>query len=58
MSAIPDRELTLQQLRERRERLARELASMEQAPVSARALLTWRTRLAELEARIERAARE
>jgi hypothetical protein len=47
-------------LRERRERLALELAKMEQAPpgvASARDLLTWRTRLAELEARIERASR-
>lgn len=54
---MPNHELTLQMLRERRERLVRELASLEAAPVSARELLTWRTRLAELEARIERASR-
>jgi hypothetical protein len=60
MSAIPNQDLTLEMLRERRERLARELASLEQGPpgvISARELLTWRTRLAELEARIARAAR-
>jgi hypothetical protein len=60
MSAIPNQELTLQMLRERRERLVLELAKMEQAPpgvASARDLLTWRTRLAELEARIQRASR-
>jgi hypothetical protein len=41
-------------LRDRRERLAMELASLEQGPASARELLTWRQRLAELEARIAR----
>jgi hypothetical protein len=60
MSAILNQEVTLKMLRERRERLALELASLEQEPpgvISARELLTWRTRLAELEARIARAAR-
>jgi hypothetical protein len=55
--------LTLKTLRERRERLARELASLEQASegqavLTAREALTWRTRLAELEARIARYAHE
>jgi hypothetical protein len=56
---MPDaetRDRTLKLLRERRERIARELASLEtEADVlSAREYLTWRTRLAELEARIAR----
>ena len=53
-NTIPNRELTLKQLRERRERLLMELASLEAAPASAREVLTWRQRLAELEGRIER----
>lgn len=51
------RELTLKALRERRERLLLELAMLEGeavAVLSARELLTWRTRLAELDARIAR----
>lgn len=51
------RELTLQALRERRERLLLELALLEgEAPavLSAREVLTWRTRLAELDGRIAR----
>ena len=48
------KDLTLKMLRDRRERLAMELASLEQGPASARELLTWRQRLAELEARIAR----
>ncbi len=56
---MPDaetRDRTLKLLRERRERIARALASLEtEADVlSAREYLTWRTRLAELEARIAR----
>ena len=54
----PSQELTLKMLRERRERLALELASLERGPVSARELLTWRQRLAELEARIARWSHE
>jgi hypothetical protein len=54
MSEAAPKELTLKMLRERRERLALELASLEQGPASARELLTWRQRLAELEARIAR----
>lgn len=54
MSEVAVRELTLRMLRERRERLAMELASLEQGPASAREILTWRQRLAELEARIAR----
>jgi hypothetical protein len=50
---------TLNMLRERRERLATELASLEPVPpaqggLSARELVVWRERLAELDARIER----
>jgi hypothetical protein len=60
--ARPDtRTLTLKMLRERRERLALELASLEQGPpgtMSARELLTWRQRLAELEGRIARWSHE
>ena len=54
MSELPNKDLTLKMLRERRERLLSELASLEAAPASAREVLTWRTRLAELEGRIER----
>ncbi len=54
MSELPNKELTLRMLRERRERLLNELASLEATPVSAREVLTWRQRLAELEGRIER----
>jgi hypothetical protein len=47
------RELTLNALRERRERLVRELASLEPSgALSAREVLTWRIRLAELDGRI------
>ena len=50
---------TLDMLRERRERLATELASLEPVPpaqggLSARELVIWRNRLAELDSRIER----
>ena len=53
------RNQTLDMLRQRRERLATELASLEpvapaQGGHSARELVIWRTRLAELDARIER----
>ena len=53
------RNQTLDMLRQRRERLATELASLEpvapaQGGLSARELVIWRTRLAELDARIER----
>jgi hypothetical protein len=58
MPEAPAKELTLKMLRERRERLALELASLEREPVSARELLTWRQRLAELEARIARWSHE
>jgi hypothetical protein len=51
---VPNKEITLRMLRERRERLLTELASLEAAPASAREVLTWRQRLAELEARIVR----
>ena len=54
MSELPNKELTLNMLRERRERLLSELAALEAAPASAREVLTWRQRLAELEGRIER----
>jgi hypothetical protein len=54
MSEVPNKDLTLKMLRERRERLMSELASLEAAPASAREVLTWRQRLAELEGRIER----
>ena len=54
MADIPNKELTLKQLRERRERLMMELASLEAAPASVREVLTWRQRLAELDGRIER----
>jgi hypothetical protein len=54
LNTVSSRELTLKQLRERRERLLTELASLEAAPASAREVLTWRQRLAELEGRIER----
>lgn len=53
-NSVMNRELTLKQLRERRERLLTELAFLEAAPASAREVLTWRQRLAELEGRIER----
>lgn len=59
MSDAPTREMTLAMLRERREKLARELANLERdGPLSARESLTWRTRLAELESRIARYAHE
>ncbi|MDP3737399.1 MAG: hypothetical protein Q8R02_08410 [Hyphomonadaceae bacterium] len=51
------RELTLKALRERRERLLLEFAMLEgetAARLSAREVLTWRTWLAELDARIAR----
>ena len=54
MTEVVAKELNLRMLRERRERLALDLASLEQGPASARELLTWRQRLAELEARIAR----
>ncbi len=57
MGQAISRELTLKALRERRERLLSELASLEQGEMgvpSAREILTWRTRLAELESRIAR----
>ena len=52
-------EMTLKQLRERRERIATELASLEpvspaEGGLTARELVIWRTRLAELEGRIAR----
>lgn len=53
MSALPSREAVLKSLRDRREKLARELASLEPSgALSAREVLTWRTRLAELDGRI------
>lgn len=59
MPDAPSRELTLKMLRERRERLMRDLISLEQdGPLSARESLTWRTRLAELDARIARYAHD
>lgn len=59
MAQSDTREMTLKQLRERRERLATELASLEPVPpaeggLTARELVIWRTRLAELESRIAR----
>lgn len=53
------KEMTLKQLRERRERIATELASLEpvspsEGGLTARELVIWRTRLAELESRIAR----
>jgi hypothetical protein len=52
-------EMTLKQLRDRRERIATELASLEpvspaEGGLTARELVVWRTRLAELESRIAR----
>ncbi len=52
---------TLKLLRERRERLATDLASLEPVPpgeggLSARELVIWRVRLAELDGRIARYA--
>jgi len=59
MPEAASREMTLKMLRERRERLIRELALLERdGPLSARESLTWRTRLAELEGRIARYAHE
>ena len=53
------RELTLQALRDRREQLLLELSLLEGTPaLSAREFLTWRTRIAELEARIARWSHE
>ena len=55
MSEVPTKELTLKMLRERRERLMRELAALERdGGLTARESLTWRTRLAELDGRIAR----
>lgn len=59
MAQSDPREMTLKQLRERRERLATELASLEpvspaEGGLTARELVIWRTRLAELESRIAR----
>ena len=59
MAQKEPREMTLKQLRERRERLATELASLEpvspaEGGLTARELVIWRTRLAELESRIAR----
>lgn len=59
MAQSDTREMTLKQLRERRERLATELASLEpvspaEGGLTARELVIWRTRLAELESRIAR----
>lgn len=59
MARRDTRETTLTQLRERRERLAAELASLEpvspaEGGLTARELVIWRTRLAELEGRIAR----
>lgn len=59
MAEHDTRALTLQQLRERRERLATELASLEpvspaEGGLTARELVIWRNRLAELESRIAR----
>lgn len=59
MAQSDTREMTLKQLRERRERLATELASLEpvspaEGGLTARELVIWRTRLAELEGRIAR----
>jgi hypothetical protein len=59
MPEVASREMTLKMLRDRRERLIRELAALERdGPLSARESLTWRTRLAELEGRIARYAHE
>lgn len=57
------REMTLKLLRERRERIATELASLEpvspaEGGLTARELVIWRTRLAELESRIARYAEQ
>ena len=59
MDDLDTREMTLKLLRERRERIATELASLEpvspaEGGLTARELVIWRTRLAELEARIAR----
>ena len=59
MHDLDTREMTLKLLRERRERIATELASLEpvspaEGGLTARELVIWRTRLAELEARIAR----
>lgn len=59
MHDVETREMTLKLLRERRERIATELASLEpvdpaQGGLTARELVIWRTRLAELESRIAR----
>ncbi len=59
MAEHDTRALTLQQLRERRERIATELASLEpvspaEGGLTARELVIWRNRLAELESRIAR----
>ncbi len=61
MHEVETREMTLKMLRERRERIATELASLEpvdpaQGGLTARELVIWRTRLAELESRIARYA--
>ncbi|HVY87353.1 MAG TPA: hypothetical protein VG942_00690 [Hyphomonadaceae bacterium] len=53
MSASVTREAALKSLRDRRENLARQLASLEPSgALSAREVLTWRTRIAQLDGRI------
>lgn len=59
MAQANTKEMTLQLLRERRERLATELATLEpvspaEGGLTARELVIWRNRLAELESRIAR----
>jgi hypothetical protein len=59
MSDTDTRTQTLKMLRERRERLATELASLEpvspaEGGLTARELVIWRNRLAELDGRIAR----
>ena len=61
MAEQDPRNETLKMLRERRERLATDLASLEPVPpgeggLSARELVIWRVRLAELDGRIARYA--
>jgi hypothetical protein len=53
MSVSVSRETTLKLLRDRRESLARQLATLEPSgALSAREVLTWRTRIAQLDGRI------
>lgn len=59
MAEHDPRAMTLQMLRERRERILTDLASLEPVDpadggLTARELVIWRTRLAELESRIAR----